>query len=94
MIFALVVFPIVFFILGFVFKLVRPHYTPIEFVLVNIVLSMLTLMLSFGAAQKQQLEMNVEQWIGSKLGKEYVKDIYCHPTYLASMRSTSCKILG
>ena len=46
------------------------------------------------AAQKQQLEMNVEQWIGSKLGKEYVKDIYCHPAYLASMRSTSCKILG
>ena len=37
MIFALVVFPIVFFILGFIFKLVRPHYTPIEFVLVNIV---------------------------------------------------------
>lgn len=50
MIFALVVFPIVFFILGFVFKLVRPHYTPIEFVLVNIVLSMLTLMLSFGSS--------------------------------------------
>ena len=50
MIFALIVFPIVFFILGFVFKLFRPYYTPIEFVLVNVVLSMLTLMLSFGSS--------------------------------------------
>ena len=46
------------------------------------------------ADQKQPLEMNMEQWIGSKSGKEYVKDIYCHPAYLAYMQSTSCKVLG
>lgn len=50
MIFALVVFPIIFFIIGFVFKLFKPHYRPIEFVLMNIVLSVLALMLSFGSA--------------------------------------------
>ena len=32
--------------------------------------------------KKQQLELNVEQWTGSKLGKEYVKAVYCHPAYL------------
>ena len=32
--------------------------------------------------KKQQLELNMEQWTGSKLGKEYVKAVYCHPTYL------------
>ena len=33
--------------------------------------------------KKQQLELDMEQWIGSKLGKEYVKAVYCHPAYLA-----------
>ena len=32
--------------------------------------------------KKQQLEPDMEQWTGSKLGKEYVKAVYCHPTYL------------
>ena len=32
--------------------------------------------------RKQQLEPDVEQWTGSKLGKEYVKAVYCHPDYL------------
>ena len=32
--------------------------------------------------RKQQLELDKEQQIGSKLGKEYVKAVYCHPTYL------------
>ena len=32
--------------------------------------------------KKQQLELDVEQWTGSKLGKEYVKAVYCHPAYL------------
>ena len=36
----------------------------------------------------------MEQWTGSKLGKEYVKAIHCHPAYLTYMQSTSCKILG
>ena len=31
---------------------------------------------------------------GSKLGKEYVKAVYCHPAYLSNMQSTSCKMLG
>ena len=43
---------------------------------------------------KQQLELGMEQWTGSKLGKEYVKAIYCHPAYLTYMQSTSCKMLG
>ena len=32
--------------------------------------------------KKQQLELNMEQQTGSKLGKEYVKTVYCHPAYL------------
>ena len=38
---------------------------------------------------KQQLELDMEQQTSSKLGKEYVKDVYCHPTYLTYMQSTS-----
>ena len=34
----------------------------------------------------------MEKWTGSKLGKEYVKAVYCHPTYLTYMQSTSCKM--
>ena len=34
----------------------------------------------------------MEQWTGSKLGKEYVKAAYCHPAYLTSMQSTSCEM--
>ena len=44
--------------------------------------------------KKQQLELDMEQWMGSKLGKEYVKAVYCNPTCLTSMQSTSCKMLG
>ena len=44
--------------------------------------------------KNQQLELDMEQWTVSKLGKEYVKDIYCHPAYLTCMQSTSCKMLG
>ena len=36
----------------------------------------------------------MEQWIGSKLGKEYIKDIYGHPVYLTDMYSTSCEMPG
>jgi len=42
--------------------------------------------------KKQQLEPDMEKWTGSKLGKEYVKAIYCHPAYLTYMKSTSCKM--
>ena len=44
--------------------------------------------------KKQQLEPDMEQQSGSKLGKEYVKAVYCHPAYLISMQSTSWKTLG
>ena len=40
--------------------------------------------------KKQQLELDMEQQTGSKLGKEYIKAVYCHPAYLTSMQSTSC----
>ena len=40
-------------------------------------------------AKKQQLEVDTEQWTGSKLWKEYVKAVYCHPTDLTYMQSTS-----
>ena len=43
--------------------------------------------------KKQQLELDMEQWTGSKSGKEYVKDVYCHPAYLTSMQSTSWETL-
>ena len=36
----------------------------------------------------------MEQWTGSKLGKEYVKAVYCHPAYLTFMQSTSCEMPG
>ena len=36
----------------------------------------------------------MEQQTGSKLGKEYVKAVYCHPAYLTYMQNTSCKMLG
>ena len=39
--------------------------------------------------KKQQLITDMEQWTGSKLGKEYVKVVYCHPAYLIYMQSTS-----
>ena len=38
--------------------------------------------------KKQQLELDIEQWTGSKLGKEHVKDVYWHPAYLTYMQST------
>ena len=44
--------------------------------------------------KKQQLELNMEQWIGSELGKEYIKAVYCHPVYLTYMQSSSCELLG
>ena len=44
--------------------------------------------------KKQQLEPDMEQWTGFKLGKEYVKAVNCHPAYLTSMQSTSCEMPG
>ena len=39
--------------------------------------------------RKQQLELDMEQYTGSKSGKEYVKAVYCHPAYLIYMRNAS-----
>ena len=44
--------------------------------------------------KKQQLECDIEQKTGSRLGKEYIKAVYCHPTYLTCMQSTSWKMPG
>ena len=44
--------------------------------------------------RKQQLELDMEQQTSSKLGKEYVKAVYCHPVYLTYMQSTSWKLPG
>ena len=44
--------------------------------------------------KKQQLELDMEQWTGSKLRKEYLKAVYCHPAYLTYMQSTSCEMPG
>ena len=39
--------------------------------------------------KKQQLELDMEQQTGFKLGNEYIMVVYCHPTYLTYMQSTS-----
>ena len=44
--------------------------------------------------KKQQLELDMEQKTGSKLGKKYVKAVYCHPAYLTYMQCTSCEMPG
>ena len=44
--------------------------------------------------KKHQLEQDMEQQTGSKLAKEYVKAVYCHPVYLSYMQSTSCEMPG
>ena len=43
---------------------------------------------------RQQLEPDMEQQTGSKLGKEYGKAVYCHPACLTYMQSTSCEMPG
>ena len=44
--------------------------------------------------KKQQLELNMEQQSGSKLGNENFKAVYCHPAYLTYMQSISCEMPG
>ena len=44
--------------------------------------------------KKQQLELDMKEQTGSKLGKEYIKAVYCHPAYLIYMQSTSCEMPG
>ena len=54
----------------------------------------LTCLMRSMQVKKQQLKLDMEQQTGSKLGKKYVKAVYCHPAYLTYMQSTSCKTLG
>ena len=42
----------------------------------------------------QQLELDMEKWTGSKLGKKYVHAVHCHPADLTYMQSTLCKMPG
>ena len=42
--------------------------------------------------KKQQLEPDMEQQTASKLGKEYIEAVYCHPAYLTNMQSTSLEM--
>ena len=44
--------------------------------------------------KKQHIEPDMEQQTGSKLGKAYVKVVYCYPAYLTYMQSTSCEMPG
>ena len=44
--------------------------------------------------KKQWLELDIEQWTGSKLGGKYIRDVYCHPAYLTYLQSTSWEMLG
>jgi len=44
--------------------------------------------------KKQQLELDMEQQTGSKLGNKYVKAVYCHPAYLAFTQTVSCEMPG
>ena len=44
--------------------------------------------------KEKQSEPDMEQWTGSKLGKEYTKAVYCHPAYLTYMQNTSWEMLG
>ena len=46
------------------------------------------------AGQEATVRTGHEQQTGSKLGKEYIKGVYCHPAYLTYMQSTSCKMPG
>ena len=44
--------------------------------------------------KKQQLELDMEKWTVSRLGKEYVKAVYYHHSYLTYMQSISCEMPG
>ena len=54
----------------------------------------LTCLLRNPYADKEATEPDMEQQTSSKLGDEYINAVYCHPAYLISMQSTSCKMPG
>ena len=52
----------------------------------------LTCLLQNLYAGQEARELDMEQWTGSKLGKEYIKVVYCHTAYFPYMQSTSCEM--
>ena len=48
----------------------------------------------YACCSRSKLELDIEQWTGSKMGKEYIKALYCHPAYLTCVQSTSWETLG
>ena len=44
--------------------------------------------------KKQQLELDMEEWTSSRSGKEYIKAVYCHLSYLTYMQNTLCEMQG
>ena len=54
----------------------------------------LTCLLRNRYSGQEETEQEMGQQIGSKLGKEYIKAVYCHPAYLTCMQSTSCEMSG
>ena len=44
--------------------------------------------------KRQQLDYYMAQQTGSRLGKMYIRAVYCHPAYLTYMQSTLCEVLG
>ena len=53
-----------------------------------------TLPASYETCMQVKKQPDMEQQTGSKLGKEFIKAVYCQPVYSTSMQSTSCEILG
>ena len=51
-------------------------------------------LINYMQVKRQYLELDMEQLTDSKLGKEYVKAVYCHPAYLTPMQGTSWEMLG
>ena len=54
----------------------------------------LTYLLRNPYMSQEAIEPDMKQWTGSKLGKEYIKAVYCHSVNLTYMQSTSCKMPG
>ena len=57
-------------------------------------MGILDLLRNLYACQEAAVRTDMEGQTGSKLGKEYIKALCCHPAYLTSMQSTSCKMPG
>ena len=78
-------------ILGFLMLSFKPAYSLSYFTLIKTLFSssLLSAIRVVTSAYLKWLTL-----LGSKLGKEYVKAVYCHPVYLTYMQSTSCEIPG